>query len=96
MSKYQGKTYPEEYVSNGPAGDPAEFLFEKEHKTVERLVAVGTAQVWRDQVRECYRTEGVNHYENCKEVVVNYLNAIKGTSIGNINQEVPANTERFS
>ena len=25
-------------------------------------------QILRQRVQQCYRTEGVNHYENCREV----------------------------
>jgi len=31
------------------------------------LPLVGT-QIYRERVKECYKLEGVNHYQNCKEV----------------------------
>jgi hypothetical protein len=34
------------------------------------------AQILRDRVQQCYRTEGVNHYQNCREVRASRLRRI--------------------
>lgn len=34
-------------------------------------------QLVRDQLDKCYKTEGVNHYENCRELSQRYWNMLK-------------------
>ena len=42
----------------------------------ERQVAIETVKLLRRRVIECYRKEGVNHYENCKDVAQDYYDVI--------------------
>jgi hypothetical protein len=39
------------------------------------------------QVIHCYRTEGVNHYENCREVVEAYHNVISKKDYGQLHPD---------
>lgn len=39
-------------------------------------MAIETVRLLRQDVIECYRKEGVNHYENCREVATKYYNVI--------------------
>ena len=39
-------------------------------------------KILREQVIACYRKEGVNHYENCKDVVTQYLARIQAPDFG--------------
>ena len=48
----------------------------------EQFVAVEQIRIIRDKVKECYRVEGVNHYENCKELVTEYMTRIKKPRFG--------------
>jgi len=47
-----------------------------EQRARERQIAIETVKILRQRVAECYRREGVNHYENCKEPVQDYYNII--------------------
>lgn len=35
------------------------------------------ARLVRDALDECHRTEGVNHYENCKQLSQRYMQMLK-------------------
>jgi hypothetical protein len=35
----------------------------------------------RDQLNKCYKTESVNHYQNCKELAEKYLNLLKESKV---------------
>lgn len=38
-------------------------------------------QLLREKVKHCYVTEGVNHYQNCRELVARYLDSIKNIGV---------------
>jgi len=70
--------YPHEErgQERGRAKDPVKFLQAVEQRARERQIAIETVKILRQRVAECYRREGVNHYENCKEPVQDYYNII--------------------
>ena len=35
----------------------------------------------RDQLIKCYKTEGVNHYQNCKHLAEKYLSLLKESKV---------------
>lgn len=35
------------------------------------------ARIVRDQVQECYRIEGVNHYESCRDLSDKYITLLR-------------------
>jgi hypothetical protein len=41
-------------------------------------------KILRKDVIECYRTEGVNHYDNCKEVNKRYYDVIIKRDVGQV------------
>ena len=41
------------------------------------MVTVQTVGLLRERMSQCYRREGVNHLENCKEQVQAYWDAIR-------------------
>mmetsp|Transcript_1925 Transcript_1925/g.4555 ORF Transcript_1925/g.4555 Transcript_1925/m.4555 type:complete len:104 (+) Transcript_1925:25-336(+) len=61
----------------GPA-----FMEAHEQFCRERFVAVEEAKILREQVSECYRREGVNHLENCKDLVSEYVSKISSPYYG--------------
>lgn len=61
----------------GPA-----FMEAHEQFCRERFVAVEEAKILRDKVSECYRREGVNHLESCKEIVAEYVSKISSPYYG--------------
>jgi hypothetical protein len=43
-------------------------------------VHVEYMKMLKDEVRNCYRREGVNHYENCRDLVQEYYKRTKAPS----------------
>lgn len=35
----------------------------------------------RNQLKRCYKTENVNHYQNCKELAEKYLSLLKESKV---------------
>lgn len=68
----------------GRAKDPVGYLQGTEQRARERQVAYETVKLLRQRVIECYRREGVNHYENCKEVATDYYNTITKKDMGQL------------
>lgn len=62
----------------GPTNDadPAKYFQFIEQSTREKHVAIETVRLLRRRVIDCYRKEGVNHYENCKKVCKDYFDQI--------------------
>ena len=46
----------------------------------EYWVHVEYMKLLKDEVRNCYRREGVNHYENCRDLVQEYYKRTKAPS----------------
>ena len=42
-------------------------------------------QVLREKLGECYKTEGVNSLQACKELALDYLQSIQGIGFGQLN-----------
>jgi len=43
----------------------------------ESWVRAMEARIVRDQLQSCYRAEGVNHYETCRELSEKYITLLK-------------------
>ena len=69
----------------GRAKDPVKFLKSIEQRARERQVAYETVRLLRQDVIHCYRKEGVNHHENCKEVVERYGRVVLKRDVGQVN-----------
>lgn len=80
------KPFPHEERGSerGRAKDPVKFLQAAEQRARERQVAYETVRLLRRRVIECYRKEGVNHYENCTEPVNDYYNVIIKKDLGQV------------
>lgn len=48
----------------------------------ERMIALEETKILREKLRWCYRREGVNHLENCKDEVQAYLKRISVPEYG--------------
>ncbi|CAB9511962.1 NADH-ubiquinone oxidoreductase subunit 10 [Seminavis robusta] len=86
---YEGpklNAYPHEElgVARGRAKDPLKYLQATEQRARERQVAIETVKILRKSVIECYRKEGVNHYENCKKEAQDYYDVIIKKDIGQL------------
>ncbi len=42
-------------------------------------------QLLRERVKKCYLSEGVNSLQNCKSLVEDYLESIKGLGLARMN-----------
>jgi hypothetical protein len=60
------------------ADTPVQTSLRRQQNVREQFIAIEEIKVLRDAVAECYRTEGVNHYENCKEQVQAYMERTRG------------------
>jgi len=74
-------------TQRGRAADPVKFLQAAEQRARERQVAYETVRLLRRDVIECYRKEGVNHYQNCKEVTERYYNLVVKRDAGQVHPE---------
>ena len=55
---------------------PQTFIFISVVFSLQILISIETVKVLRERMSNCYKYEGVNHLENCKEYVEAYSNAI--------------------
>lgn len=76
---------PASFDKSNPYEDPVAFVQQREHDTRERMIDIEKAKLIRERLRECYRNEGVNHFENCKDLVEKYTEAFEGKSFARIN-----------
>ena len=55
-----------------------------EQRARERQIAYETVRILRKDVIDCYRKEGINHYENCKEVNEKYYKVVIQNDLGQV------------
>lgn len=60
------------------------FLQGIEQRARERQIAVETVRLARQDVIHCFRKEGVNHFDNCKEVKEAYYKLITKHDYGQV------------
>ncbi len=53
----------------------------REEHIRESWVKAMEARLVRDELEKCHRSEGVNHYENCKWLVDKYLVMLKENKV---------------
>jgi hypothetical protein len=58
-------------------------------------VAYETVRLLREDVIECYRREGVNHYQNCQQVNQRFYDLIQQKDMGQLqpNWQDPAKSD---
>ncbi|KAG7340368.1 NADH-ubiquinone oxidoreductase subunit 10 [Nitzschia inconspicua] len=85
------KPYPHEELGTadgtGRAKDPVKYYLATEQRARERQVAYETVRLLREDVIECYRREGVNHYQNCKEVNQKFYDLIQKKDMGQLHPQ---------
>ncbi|KAI0346565.1 NADH-ubiquinone oxidoreductase 12 kDa subunit [Trametopsis cervina] len=52
-------------------------LKEREDTIRESWIRTMEARLVRDNLQKCYRSEGVNHLENCKELAERYADMLR-------------------
>ncbi|KAG6557036.1 hypothetical protein Mapa_000962 [Marchantia paleacea] len=73
---------PDDFDPARPYADPVAMLEQREYIVREKLIAIEMAKVLRERVQQCYRREGVNHYQKCRQHVKNYLASIRNVGWG--------------
>jgi hypothetical protein len=68
----------------GRAKDPVAYLLATEQRARERQVAYETVKLLRQRVIHCYRKEGVNHYENCRQEAQDLFDIITKKDLGQL------------
>jgi hypothetical protein len=68
----------------GRAKDPVKFLLATEQRARERQVAYETVRLLREDVIECYRKTGINHYTECKEINQKYFDLVTQKDMGQL------------
>ena len=58
--------------------DPVAFFESREQRVRENYVAIEHAKILREQLIQCYRTEGVNHIQYCQDIAAKYKHSIRG------------------
>lgn len=56
-------------------------LDEREHHVRESWVKAMEARLVREELEKCQKTEGVNHYENCRWLSEKYLTMLKENQV---------------
>ncbi|KAF8529813.1 hypothetical protein JB92DRAFT_3106508 [Gautieria morchelliformis] len=54
---------------------------ERDHIIREQWVKAMELRIVQEQLSKCHKSEGVNHYENCKEWSERYLNMLEDSKI---------------
>lgn len=82
---YEGPSYsregPKNFDPEDPKKDPVAFFEQREHRVREKYVKMGEAKLLREQLKQCYYREGVNHLQNCKEIAKAYMESIKNVGV---------------
>jgi hypothetical protein len=56
-------------------------MAEREHHIRESWVKAMEARLVREELEKCQKSEGVNHYENCKWLSEKYLTMLKENKV---------------
>mmetsp|Transcript_30920 Transcript_30920/g.36073 ORF Transcript_30920/g.36073 Transcript_30920/m.36073 type:complete len:109 (+) Transcript_30920:53-379(+) len=82
-----GYEHSERGSERGRAQDPVKFLLATEQRARERQIAYETVRLLRKDVIDCYRKEGVNHYDNCKDVCKRYYDVVVQRDVGQVHPD---------
>ncbi|CAM9440100.1 unnamed protein product [Phaeothamnion confervicola] len=74
------KPYP--HVDFRDTSDPTAWGQSQEQLMREKVIAIERVKLLRQRVIDCYRREGVNHYQNCKDVAQKYAATIRADGWG--------------
>eukprot|EP00281_Chroomonas_sp_CCMP1168_P016246 CAMPEP_0206217086 /NCGR_PEP_ID=MMETSP0047_2-20121206/3086_1 /ASSEMBLY_ACC=CAM_ASM_000192 /TAXON_ID=195065 /ORGANISM="Chroomonas mesostigmatica_cf, Strain CCMP1168" /LENGTH=106 /DNA_ID=CAMNT_0053639515 /DNA_START=8 /DNA_END=324 /DNA_ORIENTATION=+ len=80
------------------SGDPKDVMTKiakREEQSRQTWVNIMTARDLRNDLRDCFRREGVNHRENCKEFALAYMAAInEPLTVGGVGPRLKGMKER--
>jgi len=82
------KPFPDAQApKNGKTSDPVNYLKACEQKAREQAITIETIKLLRRDVIDCFRREGVNHYENCYDVSAKLYNELHAKDMGQLHPE---------
>jgi len=64
-------------MSDDRAAELKARLAARDEHVRESWVRAMEARIVQDQLQNCYRAEGVNHYENCRELSEKYITLLR-------------------
>jgi len=70
---HQHQVFPPPPSREEAESNPVAMLELREHQSRERLVKVQEANIVREELKLCYRKEGVNHVSKCKDLALEYI-----------------------
>ncbi|KAE9586047.1 putative complex I subunit NDUFS6 protein [Lupinus albus] len=73
---------PDNFDPENRYKDPVVYLEMREHIVREKWIQIEKAKIIREQLRWCYRIEGVNHLQKCRHLVTQYLESTRGIGWG--------------
>jgi|TARA_B110000208_G_scaffold16747_1_gene19942 hypothetical protein len=62
--------------------DPPTYWRKREALTREKWVEVAAAKLLSEELSDCYRREGVNHIQNCRDLAEQYMAAVSKPGFG--------------
>lgn len=77
------QTPPDDFDPEHPRKDPVAFFEQRDYQVREKFVEIEAAKELRRKLKKCYQKEGVNHLQNCRDLRLRYIEAIKAGSWGN-------------
>jgi len=87
---------PDGFDPENPYKDPVAMVEMREHIVREKWIHIEKAKILREKVKWCYRVEGVNHYQKCRHLVQQYLDATRGVGWGKDHRPISLHGEFFS
>ncbi|CAN0096912.1 unnamed protein product [Heterosigma akashiwo] len=60
----------------------------REQATRESFVAIETVKILQHQISECYKREGVNHLQNCRDLRLKLAAIYKDPELGKLRPQV--------
>lgn len=61
---------------------PIEKIAARDEHVRESWIKAMEARIVRGELQKCHKYEGVNHYENCKELAEKYAHMIRDNAVG--------------
>ncbi|KAF9328272.1 hypothetical protein BG006_008522 [Podila minutissima] len=62
--------------------DKAAVLRSRALAVRESWISAMEGRIVQEELKKCYRAEGVNHYENCKHLAELYMHSLKEKRVG--------------
>jgi len=81
---WRGFRFPEDPTQvnpDDPYGDPVALIESREYSLRRKMIDVEKAKLLREKVKLCYKEQGVNQQQVCRQFVLNYLESIKNVGV---------------